>query len=121
MDILLKWLSKVRDYIHGFLEIASIETPRYSFIIEKFDITYHNTSMKTKINYTPVGCYRLFKNFAFELNDEVVCRKFKPDHARMIIGIDTLEKTLDFNSNEQTQKYIEYVGFCIARLRSKSD
>ena len=45
MDILLKWLIKVRDYLHGFLEITRIETPRYSFIIEKFDITYHDASI----------------------------------------------------------------------------
>lgn len=95
MDI-LKFIGRIRDYIQGFLEMSRIQTPRYSFIVEKFDVTYQGASIKTKINYTPVGCYRPFKNLASELNDEIVCRQFKPDHARMIIAIDTLERTLDF-------------------------
>ena len=115
MDI-LKFVSKVYHYIKGFLEITAAQTPRYHFVIEKFELTHQDTSIKTKINYTPVGCYRPFKNFASQLNDELVCRKFKPDHARMIIGIDTLEKTLDFNSKEQTKTYMEYVTACIRRL-----
>ena len=118
MDI-LKFLGRIRDYVQGFLEVSRIQTPRYSFVVEKFDITYQGVSIKTKINYTPVGCYRPFKNFASELNDEIVCRKFKPDHARMIIGIDTLERTLDFNCKEQTKTYLEFVTTCENRLKEK--
>ena len=116
MDI-SKFLRSILDYIKGFLEIASIQTPRYCFVVEKFDITYQSVSMKTKVNYTPVGCYRPLKNLASELNDEMICRKFKPDHARMIIGIDTLEKTLDFNCKEQTQVYLTFVKSCMSRLK----
>ena len=118
MDI-LKFLRRIRDYAQGFLEVSRIQTPRYSFVVEKFDITYQGVSIKTKINYTPVGCYRPFKNWASELNDEIVCRKFKPDHARMIIGIDTLERTLDFNCKEQTKTYLEFVTACMNRLKEK--
>ncbi len=118
MDI-IKFLGRIRDYIQGFLEVSRIQTPRYSFVVEKFDITYQGVSIKTKINYTPVGCYRPFKNFASELNDEIVSRKFKPDHARMIIGIDTLERTLDFNCKEQTKTYLEFVTTCENRLKEK--
>ncbi len=118
MDI-IKFLGRIRDYIQGFLEVSRIQTPRYSFVVENFDITYQGVSIKTKINYTPIGCYRPFKNFASELNDEIVCRKFKPDHARMIIGIDTLEKTLDFNCKEQTKAYLEFVTACVNRLKEK--
>lgn len=74
----------------------------------------------TKVHYTPVGCYGPFKNFASELNDEIICRKFKPDHARMIIGIDMLEKALDFKSKEQTQAYLAFVKSCMARLKDAS-
>lgn len=116
---MIKFLDRIRDYIQGFLEVASIQTPRYSFVVEKFDITYQGVSIKTKINYTPVGCYRPFKNLASELNDEIVCRKFKPDHARMIIGIDTLESTLDFNCKEQTKIYLEFVTACENRLKEE--
>ena len=98
------------------MEVATIQTPRYHFVIEKFELTHQDASIKTKVNYTPVGCYRSFKNFAHQLNDELVCRKFKPDHARMIIGIDTLEKTLDFSSKDQTKIYMEYVAECMNRL-----
>ena len=119
MDI-IKFLGRIRDYIQGFLEVARIQTPRYSFVVEKFDITYQGVSIKTKINYTPVGCYRPFKNVASELNDEIICRKFKPDHARMIIGIDTLEQTLDFNCKEQTKIYLAFVTACENRLKEKS-
>lgn len=118
MDM-IKFLGRIRDYIHGFLEVASIQTPRYSFVVDKFDITYQGVSIKTKVNYIPVGCYRPLKNLASELNDEIVCRKFKPDHARMIIGIDTLEKTLDFNCKEQTKIYLEFVTACENRLKEK--
>src|ERR1700722_17887032 len=113
---LFKFLGRIRDYVKGFLEVSRIQTPRYSFVVEKFDITYQGVSIKTKINYTPVGCYRPFKNLASELNDELICRKFKPDHARMIIGIDILEKTLDFNCKEQTKIYMEYVTACVQQL-----
>lgn len=119
MDI-SKVSRSVFDYCKGFLEIVSIQTPRYCFVVEKFDITYQSVSMRTKVNYTPVGCYRPFKNFASELNDEIICRKFKPDHARMIIGIDTLEKTLDFNNKEQTQVYLAFVTSCMNRLKDCS-
>lgn len=115
MDI-LKFANKAHHYIKGFLEIATTHTPRYHFVIEKFELTHQDTAIKTRINYTPVGCYRPFKNFASQLNDELVCKKFKPEHARMIIGIDTLEKTLDFNNKEQTKLYMEYVTGCISRL-----
>jgi hypothetical protein len=47
----------------------------------------------------------------------MVCRKFKPDHARMIIGLDTLEKTLDLTSKEQMKIYMEYVAACVQRLK----
>ena len=116
MDI-HKLKCQIFDYIKGLWELSHIQTPRYCFVVEKFDITYQGVLMKTKVNYTPVGCYRPFKNFASELNDEIICRKFKPDHARMIIGIDTLEKTLDFNCSEQVQKYLDYVKACINRLK----
>jgi len=117
---LFKFLSRIRDNVKGFLEVSRIQTPRYSFVVEKFDITYQGVSIKTKINYTPVGCYRPFKNLASELNDELICRKFRPDHARMIIGIDILEKTLDFNCKEQTKSYIEFVTDCTKRLKEQS-
>ena len=119
MDI-LKFATKARHYIKGFLEIATTQTPRYHFVIEKFELTHQDTSIKTRINYTPVGCYRPFKNFVSQLNDELVCKKFKPDHARMIIGIDTLEKILDFNNKEQTKIYMEYVAACTSRLGEHS-
>ena len=115
MDI-LKFVTKVQHYIKGFLEIATAQTPRYHFVIEKFELTHQDTSIKTRINYTPVGCYRPFKNFTSQPNDALVYRKFKPDHARMIIGIDILEKTLDFNNKEQTKIYMEYVTACMSRL-----
>lgn len=113
---IIKLLSRVRHYTQGFLEIAGTQTPRYHFVIERFEIAHRGATIKTKVNYTPVGCYRPFKNLASELNDELVCRKFKPSHARMIIGVDLLEKTLDFNCKEQTKIYMEYVTACMQHL-----
>jgi hypothetical protein len=111
-----KFISSIYNHARGFLEIASIQTPRYSFVIEKLDILYQGTALKTKVHYTPVGCYRPFKNFVSELNDKLVCRKFKPEHARMIIGIDTLENTLDFTKEEQTKTYLTFVKSCIESI-----
>lgn len=111
-------LSTIWDYFKGFIEITNSQTPRYCFIIDKLDIVYQGTLIKTKVNYTPVGCYRPFGNFTSELNDEMTCRKFKPDHARIIIGIDTLEKTLDFNNQEQMQIYLGFVKLCMNRLKA---
>jgi hypothetical protein len=62
MDI-IKFLSDVRDYIHGFLELATIQTPRYHFVVETFSLSYQSTSIKTKVNYTPIGCYRPLLNY----------------------------------------------------------
>lgn len=114
---IIKLLNRICRYTQGFFEIASAQTPRYHFIIENLEISHQSAVIKTKINYTPVGCYRPFKNIASELNDELVCRKFKPAHARMIIGIDTLEKTLDFNCKEQTKIYMKYITACTQRLK----
>ena len=111
-----KLLSRVRHYIQGFFEIAVAKTPRYHFVIEKFEITYQSTTIKTRVHYTPIGCYRPFKNFPSEINDELVCRKFKPDHARMIIGIDTLEKNLDFKCKKQTKIYMTFVTACMQHV-----
>ena len=112
----MNWLTKFFYYIKGMVEVTATQTHRYHFVIEKFEITNHSAVIKTKINYTPVGCYRPFKNLASDLSDELVCRKFKPVHARMIIGIDTLEKNLDFNCKEQTRIYMEYIATCVRQL-----
>lgn len=56
-----KLIGSIFDYLKGFMEIVSVQTPRYSFIVEKFEITYQSLTMKTKVNYTPVGCYRPFR------------------------------------------------------------
>ena len=54
MDI-LKFATKAPYYIKGFFEIATTQTPRYHFVIEKFELTHQDTSIKTRVNYTPVG------------------------------------------------------------------
>lgn len=108
MDI-SRVIHSANDLFKGFFEVSHAQTPRYCFVIEKLEITYQQLLMRTKIHYTPVGCYRPFKKLVSELNDEIICRKFKPDHARIIIGIDTLEKNLDFNNQEQVQVYLNYV------------
>ena len=76
--------------------------------------------MRANISYIPLGCYWIYENFACELNDETVCRKFKPDHARIIIGIDTLEKTLDFKNEQQVQIYLHYIQSCALLLEGKT-
>lgn len=113
----LNLINSIYAYLKGFLEIVNTQTPRYCFVIEKIDIVYQNTIMKTKIDYTPVGCYRPFRNFASELNDEIICRKFKPDHARIIISIDTLEKTLNLENTDHLQLYLNFVKTCVIRLK----
>lgn len=109
-------MGSMYDHVKGFFEISNIQTPRYDFVIEKLDVVYQGTLIKAKVHYTPLGCYRPFKNFVSELNDKFVCRKFKPDHARIIIGIDTLEHILDFTNAEQTESYLRFVKSCMARL-----
>ena len=111
--------NSVKNYIKGFLELRRIKTPRYSFLIDSLDIIYHQDVPKTKINYLPVGCHRPFRNFATELNEELVCRKFKPHHARVIIAISTLEQTLNFQDKEQLLIYLDYVKTCIDLIRTR--
>lgn len=115
MDI-SKVIHTASDLFKGFFEVNHVQTPRYCFVIDRLEIVYQDLTMRTQIHYTPVGCYRPFKKFVSELNDEIICRKFKPDHARMVIGIDTLEKHLDFNNQEQVQIYLDYVQSCNHRL-----
>lgn len=105
------------DYIKGFLEILNIQSPRYCFVIEKLDTIYHNFSLKTKICYVPLGCYRPYINYASELTNEIICRKFKPAHAKMIIGISVLEESLDFTKEDQTKIYLNYVKNCMVKLK----
>ena len=102
------------------MQIANVQTERYFFIIKKLNLSYHNEVMRASISYIPLGCYRIFKNFVYELNDETVCRKFKPDHARIIISIDTLEKTLDFKNEQQVQIYLNHIKSCALLLDGKT-
>lgn len=113
---LFKIIGNFKDYIKGFIETINIETPRYCFVIENLELIYHNSVIKTKVNYTPLGCYRPLKNFTDELNNELICRKFKPDHARMIIAINTLESTLNFKSEDQVKIYIAFVNSCMQKI-----
>src|SRR3546814_401119 len=92
---LANMLVKFSDYIRGLINILYIESPRYSLIIQQIEICYPNNLMKSKITYTPLGCYRPQKKLVSELNNEEVCIKFKPQHARMIVGINTLECSLN--------------------------
>lgn len=119
MDI-KKYIVTIADYIKGFVEIANIQTERYRFIIQSLDLAYQGEAIKTQVRYIPIGCYRIFKNFISELNDETVCRKFKPDHARIIISIDTLEKTLDFKNEKQVQIYLNHIKSCALQLKRHS-
>lgn len=112
----MKFFNAALDYFKGLIEILVSDTPRYCFTIQKLDITYQNGLMRSRADYTPVGCYRQFKNFISELDDETVCRKFKPIHARMIIGIDVLEKNLDFNNKDQVLLYLKYIQECKNQL-----
>lgn len=107
-----KFINPIYNYVKGFIEVNNYEVVRYSFIIEKLEITYREEILKTLVHYTPIGCYRVFKNYVSELNDKIVCRKFKPEHARMIIGIHTLESTLDFLNKKQTESYLSFVKSC---------
>lgn len=107
------------EYIRGALEVLYAESPRYSFIIQKIDVAYLNDSMMAEITYTPLGCYRPLKKMVSELNSSLVCRKFKPDHARIILGIHTLEKCLDLTNKEYVDIYLNFVRSCIDLISSE--
>lgn len=100
------------SYIKGLLEIVLAKPPRYCFVISKLEIIYQQELMKAFITYTPVGCFRPFKNFASDLNDNLICRKFKPEHAKIIIGLDVFEQTLDLKNKKQVLIYLNYVKSC---------
>jgi len=110
---------KFYEYIRGALEVLYTESPRYSFIIQKIDVSYSSHSMMTEITYTPLGCYRPLKKIVSDLNSSLVCRKFKPDHARIILGIHTLEKCLDLTNKEHANIYLNFVGSCIDLISSE--
>lgn len=96
-----------------------MESPRYAFIIQKIDISYANHSMMAEIVYTPLGCYRPLKKMVSELNNRLVCRKFKPEHARIILGIHTLEKCLDLKNKEHVGIYIDFIRSCIELIATE--
>ena len=116
---LVNFSVKVYDYIRGAIEVLFSEPPRYSFIIQKLDVAYSCHSMMTEITYTPLGCYRPLKKVVSDLNNSLVCRKFKPDHARIILGIHTLEKCLDLKNKEHVNIYLKFVGSCIDLISSE--
>ena len=69
--------------------------------------------MKAEITYTPVGCHRPFINYASDLNNSGIFKKFKPDHFRIIIGIHTLECCLDLNKEEHIAIYLNFIESCV--------
>lgn len=106
------------DYIKGFIELLFIETPRYSFIIQDIEILYPNNLMAAKIIYTPLGCYRPLKKYASELNIKNVCTTFKPEHARIIIGIHTLECCLDLTQKDCAVIYLNFINTCLVSIKN---
>lgn len=106
------------DYIKGFIEILSVETPRYSFVIHKIDLLYFNGLMRAELTYTPLGCYRPVKEKISSLSLSFVMTKFKPSHARILVGIDTLERCLNLTQRDHLAVYLDFVSGCIKRLHS---
>lgn len=111
-----QWLVKCSDYIRGFIDIANIETPRYAFVIKNIDIVYPNNIMRSKITYLPVGCHRIFVNYTSNLNIKNICCKFKPEHAQIIVGINTLESCLDLSKKDQAEIYLKFIRSCSLSL-----
>lgn len=104
------------DYIRGFMEIVSTHTPRYSYVLKNIDIIYPNYTMTAQATYIPVGCHRQFVDKISHLNTEDVCYQFKPEHARIIVGINTLEYCLDLKIKEHAEIYLDFVKLCISKL-----
>lgn len=107
------------DYIRGFINIFFIETPRYSFIIQDIEIAYPNNLMAASITYAPLGCYRPLKKYANELNLKDVTVRFKPEHARIIVGIHTLESCLDLSQKEHAAIYLSFIESCLDSINNK--
>ena len=113
--------NRLLDYIKGFIDIVNIETPRYSFFIKKIDITYPNGQMLSQATYLPVGCHREYTGKISELNTKNVCYKFKPEHARIIVGISTLEHCLDLTQKDHAQIYLSFIETCSSILKNPSE
>lgn len=73
----------------------------------------------TEVTYTPLGCYRPVTQMISELTGTFVCRKFKPEHANIIIGIHTLEQCLDLTNKAQATIYIDFINSCTQSIRPK--
>lgn len=113
--------NRLLDYIKGFIDIVNTETPRYSFIIKKIDIIYPNGQMLSQATYLPVGCHREYIGRISELNTKNVCYKFKPEHARIIVGINTLEHCLDLTQKDHAEIYLNFISTCSSTLQNSSE
>ena len=112
-------LIKVSDYIRGLVNILYVETPRYSLVLQKIVLCYPNNLMKSEITYTPLGCYRPQRKLVSELNNKDVCVRFQPQHARMIVGIHTLECCLNLSQKEHARIYLDFIDSCMRLLNDE--
>jgi hypothetical protein len=116
---MFSFFQNIFNYTRGFLSILQTDLPRYSFLIKQIDIVYFKNELKAEVIYMPIGAFRPFKNYISDLNNPTVLDKFKPDHARIIIGISTLESCLDLSNNEQNKIYLNFIKSCVLMIKSE--
>lgn len=116
---MFKILQKFVDYIKGLSIILYEDRARYSFVLKKIDIVYNGRKISAEAIYMPIGSFRPFKQYISCLNEPTILNKFKLDHARIIIGISTLEVCLDFSNKEHYEIYLNFIKSCQKSLENE--
>ena len=98
----------------GYIDIITSKSTNYSFVLDSLTVVINQNTgrYQAQAKYTSLSCYRPTESLVADLNDEYVCKDFKPMHARIIIGLDTLEKTLDFTLKDQVNIYLLFLKKC---------
>lgn len=118
-NILHNFFSSVRklvDFLKGFIQVSTSRTERYNYVIKDIKLVI-DEHYRVIVIYSPLVSYRPQEDYISTLNNSYVCRDFKPDHARIIIGISTLETNLNFSEKNQVKLYLDFVNRCKSYIK----
>lgn len=111
-------ISTCLENVQGYIDLAASKSTNYSLILDDLiaNIDKESGKYQAKAKYTGLNCYRPTTDLISNLNDQHVCKDFKPEHARIIIGLDTLEKSLDFANKDQVKIYLSFFSECMEAI-----
>lgn len=99
------------------LEIYFYRNEYYKYSIERIEINEEHEKRFSYIYYKMAGSRGVRKERTSDLDSSNVFSLFKPEHAKMIVSISTIEALSLKKETEILDQYNRYIEFCNTRFR----